>query len=102
MTNGAESMFFSEDKKLSNAELKKKERESLTYNVTEDILVLMEDLGVDKSELARRLSKPTSYVEQTLSGARNLTLGGLSDIAFALGVKVDISLKNDSQSESCA
>jgi len=62
-------------------------REELVYNITEDILVSLEDMGVSKKELARRLGKSRSYVSQALNGSRNMTLGSLSDIYYALGVK---------------
>lgn len=41
-------------------ECKDKMRNKLAYNVTEDILVLMEDVGVTKAELAKRMG---CYVE---------------------------------------
>jgi len=67
-------------------------REELVYNVTEDLLVILEDLEVNKKELARRLGKSRSYVTQILSGSRNMTLGSFSDICFALGFKPEINL----------
>ncbi len=86
----------------SNAEKKLYARVDLAYNVSEDILVAMEDQEVSKKELARRLGKSASYVTQLLSGSRNMTLGSLSDISLSLGLKVrvlfehpDISFRND-------
>lgn len=67
-------------------------REDLVYNVTEDLLVILEDLEISKKELARKLGKSRSYVTQILSGSRNMTLGSLSDICFALGFKPEIKL----------
>ncbi len=67
-------------------------REELVYNVTEDLLVILEDMGITKSELARKLGKSKSYVTQVLSGSRNMTLGSFSDICFALGFKPEINL----------
>jgi transcriptional regulator with XRE-family HTH domain len=52
----------------------------------------MEDNAVSKSELARRLGICKSYITQILSGSRNMTLGSLSDICFALGFKPKIKL----------
>ena len=88
----AKDMFYSEDKEFSRAEERVYAREELVYNVTEDILVALEDLDVSKKELARRLGKSRSYVTQILSGARNMTLGTLSDICFALGIKPKVSI----------
>ncbi len=67
-------------------------REELSYNVTEDFLVIMEDNSISKKELARRLGKSKSYITQILSGSRNMTLGTLSDICNALGFKPKIQL----------
>jgi transcriptional regulator with XRE-family HTH domain len=88
----AKDMFYPEDKKFSNAEEKAFAREELVYNVTEDLLVLLEDMEVSKKELASRLGKSKSYISQVLSGARNMTLGSLSDICYVLGVKPQIIL----------
>ncbi|HED17439.1 MAG TPA: XRE family transcriptional regulator [Gammaproteobacteria bacterium] len=85
-------MFYPENKNFSNAEERAFVREELVYNVTEDILLTLEDLEVSKKELAHRLGKSRSYVTQVLSGARNMTLGSLSDICFALGVKPKVNI----------
>jgi len=85
-------MFYPDDNNFSKTEERAYARERLIYNVTEDILIALEDAGVSKKELARRLSKSRSYVTQILSGARNMTLGSLSDICFALEIKPEVSL----------
>ena len=68
-------------------------RGSYLFRVTEDILVAMEDLGVTKSELARRLGKSKSRITQLLSGSSNMTIGTLSDIAVELGLNLDKTFK---------
>lgn len=87
--------FFGSKREFTNAEKKAYAREDLIFNVTEDILVAMEMLGVTKKDLAYKLGKSKSFVTQVLSGARNMTLGSLSDICFALDVepvvKIDTS-----------
>lgn len=88
----AKDMFYSEDKEFSDAEEKAFAREELVYNVTEDILVALEDLEITKKELAHRLGKSRSFVTQVLSGARNMTLGTLSDICFSLGARPRVTL----------
>ena len=93
----AKDLFYSEGKDFSNAEERAFAREGLVYNVTEDILLVLEDLDVSKKELARRLGKSRSYVTQVLGGARNMTLGSLSDICFALGVKPKVVLSIESE-----
>ncbi|ADE13261.1 hypothetical protein Nhal_0040 [Nitrosococcus halophilus Nc 4] len=69
-------------------------REDLVVDVTEDLLIVMEDKGVSKSDLAQSLSKSKSFVTQILSGSRNMTLHTLSDICFALNIKPKISFSN--------
>lgn len=86
-------MFPSLLKADRRAEKRRFAREELVYNVTEDILVALEDLVLTKKELARRLGKSRSYVSQVLSGARNMTLGSLSDICFALDIEPKVSVK---------
>lgn len=88
----AKEMFYSKDKSFSNAEKKAYAREDLIFNVTEDLLVMMEDIGISKAELAKKLGKSKSYVTQVLSGSRNMTLGSFSDICFALGFKPEIKI----------
>lgn len=74
------------DKKLYN-------REALMMDVTEDFLVVMEDMEVNKSDLAKMLCKSKSFISQTLSGSRNITLRTLADMAYVLGVKVKVSFE---------
>ncbi len=88
----ARGMFYPESVEFSNADERAFAREELVYNVTEDLLVIMEDMEVTKSELSRRLGKSKSYVSQVLSGSRNMTLGSFSDICFALGFKPEVKL----------
>jgi transcriptional regulator with XRE-family HTH domain len=76
----------------SQAEERLYAREELIYNATEDLLVILEDKDITKVELARRLGKSKSYITQLLSGSRNMTLGSLSDICFALEISPKIYL----------
>lgn len=89
----AKSLFYPEDKKFSKAEEKAFAREELIYNVTEDLLVAMEDADISKAELARKLAKGRAFVSQILSGQRNMTLGTFSDICYAIGVEPQIKLR---------
>ncbi len=85
-------LFYDSNFSFSNSEEKAFCREELIYNVTEDLLVILEDMGVSKKTLANRLGKSRSYITQFLNGSRNMTLGSLSDICFALGFKPEIKL----------
>ncbi len=88
----ARGMFYPKIKDFSNSVERAFAKQELVYNVTEDLLVILEDMGVSKVELAKKLGKSKSYVSQVLSGARNMTLGTLSDICFALDFKPEIKL----------
>ena len=100
VTMSARDMFYPEGKEFSKAEDRAYAREDLVYNVTEDILVALEDLGINKQELARKLGKSKSHVTQLLSGARNMTLGTLSDICFALELTPKVIVDSESEIES--
>lgn len=63
------------------------------FRVTEDILVAMEDLGITKTELAKRLGISKPRVTQLLGGSSNMTIGTLSDITFELGLSLDKTFK---------
>jgi len=76
-----------ESARTKNEQNKLVAREKLIYNLTEDLLVLLEDRGMTKAELAKALGKSRSYVTQVLSGSRNMTLGTLSDICHELNAK---------------
>ncbi len=88
--NKSESRFAESDKRYAK-------REKLIYNITEDMLLLMEKDNISKKELAERLGKSKSYVTQVLSGARNMTLRTLSDICHVLKIDPVIALKRDGQ-----
>ena len=96
----ARNMFYPADKQFSRAEDRALAREELIYNVTEDLLVLLEKLGVNKVELARHLGKSRAYITQLLSGSRNMTLGTLADICFTLGISPKISFRRDESNHS--
>ncbi len=69
-------------------------QDKLIFNVTEDLLLAMEDLKVKKSDLARRLGKSKANVSSMLDGDRNMTLRTLASICFELGVNVDVHIGN--------
>ncbi len=88
----AKDMFHPKDTGFSDAEERAYAREDLVFNVTEDLLIKMEELNISKVDLAKRLGKSKSYVTQMLSGSRNMTLSSFSDICFALGFKPEIKI----------
>lgn len=91
----SKTMFFKENASFSRAERRLACREDLIYNVTEDLLVIMEDKGITKKELSRLLGKSGAYITQLLNGTRNMTLGTFSDVCFALEISPEIKLPVD-------
>ena len=65
------------------------ERESLAFDATELISLLMEEKQVSKAELARRVRKSRAHITQLLNGSRNMTMHTLADLAFALGSRIE-------------
>jgi transcriptional regulator with XRE-family HTH domain len=87
----ARGLFF--DREFTHEEERIDAREDLIYNVTEDILVLLDEISLSKNELATKMGKSKSFVTQVLKGSRNMTLGTLSDMCFALGATPKINIE---------
>lgn len=73
-------------------------QEELILQVTETLTQALDEAGVTKAELARRLGKSPGFVSQVLGGGRNLTLRTLSDIAAALALRPTLNLSCDEES----
>ena len=56
------------------------------------LIAEMDAQGVRRAELARRISRSRAWVSRVLAGARNLTMAGTGKLAFALGMKVIMTL----------
>lgn len=82
------------------AKAKAAARDRLIFQITDDLLIIMENNGVTKNELARRLGKSKSYVSQVLSGRRNMTFGTFSDICFSLKFEPEIALPLENNNNS--
>ena len=59
------------------------EQERLILEVTESIANVMEEQGISRDELAKRLGKPPAFVTRLLRGD-NLTLRTLADVFYAM------------------
>jgi transcriptional regulator with XRE-family HTH domain len=57
---------------------------------TEDICRLMDEQGVSRAELARRLGTSRAYITKFLGGDANFTLQTMTKIAMALGAAVHV------------
>jgi plasmid maintenance system antidote protein VapI len=77
----------------------KEARQSVDYWVcvpidefTEDVCGLMEEQGVSRAELARRLGTSRAYITKLLDGNANFTLETMTKVAMALGTAVHVHL----------
>lgn len=68
-------------------------QEDLIMEVTEGFCEILENENLKRSNLAQLMGKTKGYISQLLNGSRNITLRSLSDIAYYLGYRVDISFK---------
>ena len=73
-------------------------QEELILQVTEVMTEALENAGVTRAELARRLGRSPGFVSQVLGGGRNLTLRTLSDIAAALSLRPELKLSSELES----
>ncbi len=60
--------------------------------VTEVVWASMEQAGVSKSELARRLGTSKGHITQLLGGSRNMTLRTLADICHVLEMRPSLRI----------
>lgn len=58
----------------------------------------MEEQGISKQELAKRIGVSRSAVSQALASTRNLSLNLLADLAHALGLKPSITFSSVQES----
>lgn len=69
--------------------------EELILDVTEAVSAAMEEEGISKAQLAKRLGKTKGFISQLLSGGRNLTLRTLAGLVDALGYRIKITVSKD-------
>ena len=86
----ARDLFFPKGTRFDDDDERIFARERLIYNTTSDLLVMMEDKGLSKKDVASRLGRTRSFVSQLLGGKRNMTLATLSDLCRALGTEPEI------------
>jgi transcriptional regulator with XRE-family HTH domain len=68
------------------------EQERLILEVTESIANVMDEHGVSRAELAKRLGKSPAFVTKLLRGNNNFTLRTLSDVFFSLDYGARLTL----------
>ena len=69
------------------------ERETLYEDAISNICGLLNSRELTQAELAKRLGVSPGRVSHLLSGRRNLTLTTLADLAWALGMRVELRLE---------
>ena len=79
-----------------------KERDSYwtaraVHEFTEDLCRLMEQRGVTKAELARRLGSSLAYVTKALRGNSNFPIKSMARLERALDGSLSLQLKTDHQ-----
>ena len=72
--------------------------EGLALTLAEDILRVMKDNEVSKSELARRMGVSRAYVSRMLDAPPNLTLLTISKVALALELEPNLRLLRTAKS----
>jgi transcriptional regulator with XRE-family HTH domain len=68
-------------------------QEKLILEVTEALSEAIEEQGLTRSEVAKRLGKTKGFVSQLLGGGRNLTLRSVADLADAMGVSLKVEVE---------
>ena len=69
-------------------------RRRTILEVTELICQVMEEKGISRTELAKRLGKSKGYISQLLDGEANMTVRTISDVFTALGKGLTILAKD--------
>ena len=65
--------------------------EGLVADAAELLARLMEQQGINKADLARRLGKSRAWVTQLLSGKANMTFRTFAEVVYALGAEVRLA-----------
>lgn len=79
---------------MSKARERQKFQNRLIHDVTEDLLVAMEDAEISKSKLAELLGKSRARVSSMLNGSSNMTLKTLASICYETGLNLEIKIGN--------
>jgi len=66
--------------------------EGAILDFTEALYIAMEEQGVTRAELARRLGTSQAYITRVLGGHANFTLKTMSKLALALGLQLEVGL----------
>ena len=67
--------------------------EGAILDFAEALYIAMEDQGVTRAELARRLGTAQAYITRVLGGHANFTLTTMTKLAMALGLQLEVGLR---------
>lgn len=82
--------------RMSKDSLRILQQEGLIFEVTELIAEAMQDKGVTKAELAKRLGKSRSFVTQLLDGTANMTLKTVADVFTVMELELTVTRRRPS------
>lgn len=66
--------------------------EKILLNFTAEICARMEDLGINRAELAKRLGTSRAFVSKVMACNHNITLKTMDSISNALGMEIGIQV----------
>jgi transcriptional regulator with XRE-family HTH domain len=69
------------------------ERERLMMWTLDALADIMQETGITKADLARKLGTSRAHVTQVFSGSRNATLSTVSDLAWACGKRAVVKFE---------
>src|SRR5699024_11827148 len=65
------------------------------YRVSNAIYRAMKEAGLNNRQLAERVGKKPAYITRVFKGDHNMTVKTMAALAFSMGKKVHITLRND-------
>jgi DNA-binding phage protein len=68
-------------------------KESLVLEVTEKICELMQAENMCRVGLAKKMRCSKAHITRMLNGSRNMTLGTVAEVMFAIGYEVTLKYK---------
>lgn len=77
------------------------EEERVLLDVTETVARLLEEQGISRSELARRIGKQPAFVTKLLRGDNNFTLRTLVRVLDACGKTVHLQVRDRVEMREC-
>lgn len=64
--------------------------EKIMLNFTAEICARMEEININRAELAKRLGRSRAFVSKIMACSHNITLKTLDSIAHAVGMEIDV------------